>query len=156
MAEETNSVGRPALTVEEKADKKRDMLLKMEPYLKAGLSVRKALIQAQITNSEFYKMMNEDENFKEQIEACKQYIPILTSNALVREFTIIIERQKKGEVLSRDDKTFLMWFSLNNNSCREEWGRREKISLEYDPELEIQKVREMIDSSASEEIQHID
>ena len=64
--------GRPAIT-----DKTKDRIVqKLEPYLKAGLSVKKACIQAQIPKSTVYELMQRDTDFADQIKRYEQYLSI--------------------------------------------------------------------------------
>ena len=145
--------GRPPLTEEQKAQRKEYLLQKIEPYLKIGLSVKKALREAKIHNSEFYKYMAEDEFFRDEVARFRQFISVLVNNALVHELINIVNKQNHNEPLSKDDCKFLWWFALNSNLCREEWGRRQSINL-YDPEMEIQKVRSMLEEGTTKEILH--
>lgn len=144
-----NKGGRPYLTEEQKAQRKEDLLQKLEPYLKSGLSVNKALSQSKVFNSEFYKYMAEDRLFGEKVALFRQYISVLANHAIVTELFTIIEKQNGNEArniepqpLSKEDTDFLWRFALNANVCREEWGRRR--SYDFDPEIEIQKIKQLI------------
>jgi hypothetical protein len=146
----TNKGGRPYLTEAQKAQRKENLLQKLEPYLKSGLSVNKALHEANIFNSEFYKYMAEDRLFGEKVAKYRQYISILANQAIVTELFAIVEKQNGNEAknikpqpLSKEDVDFLWWFALNANVCREEWGRRQTFSS-FDPEIELQRVRQLI------------
>ncbi len=148
--------GRPELSQQEK----NEMLQKIEPYLKCGLSVRKALLEVKIPNSTFYRLMEEDGYFREQIGRFRQFTAVLINNALVRELQFIIEKQNGSEIrkirpqpLNKDDRAFLQWFALNCNQAKEEFGRRERIDM-FDPEAEIQKVKRIIEESTTKEIVH--
>ena len=154
MAEEKNKGGRPHLTEAQKAERKEYLLQKLEPYLKSGLSVNKALRETKIHNSEFYKFMAEDEFFRDEVGRFRQFISVLLNNAIVHELIVIVEKQNNNEPLSRDDIKFLMWFALNSNLCKEEYGRRENISL-YDPEDEIQRIKSILEEQTTKEILHI-
>ena len=98
--------------------------------------------------------MAEDEFFRDEVECFKQYISVLVNNAIVHELMVIVEKQNNNEPLSRDDIKFLMWFALNSNLCKEEYGRRENISL-YDPEAEIQRIKSILEEQTTKEILHI-
>jgi len=154
-----NKGGRPYLTEEQKAQRKEDLLQKLEPYLKSGLSVNKALCEAKVFNSEFYKYMAEDRLFGEKIAKYRQYMSVLANQAIVTELFRIIEKQNgniakniKPQPLSAQDKDFLWWFALNANVCREEWGRKVKL-LQYDFEAELQKIKGMIDEELTKQPQ---
>jgi len=157
----TNKIGRPSLTQEQRDQRKAELLQKVEPYLKTGLSVNKALRETRIANSEFYKYMDEDEFFREKISLFRQYIPILLNNILIRELHIIAQKQNgnplKGispQPLSRDDRDFLFKFALKSNLTKEEWGNRDQVQL-FDPEVEIQRVKVIIEQSTTNEIKDL-
>jgi len=155
MAEELqNKGGRPSLTLEEKAEKIKDMSQKLEPYLKSGLSIRKALAEVKISKTDFYRMMDSEEGFRDTIYTFRQFTAVLLNNAIVHELMAIVEKQNRNEPLSKVDRQFLFWFALNSNNTKEEWGRRENISL-YDPEAEIQKIKAILEESTTKEILHI-
>jgi len=156
MTEERNKGGRPPISQKQK----QEMVSKLEPYLKTGLSIRKACLQARVPRANFYKCMEKDEWFRYQIEVFQQFISILTNNAIVRELQTIIEKQNGNEVkgikpqpLGKEDIKFLWKFALNSNLTKEEWGRREDVSM-FDPEAEIQKVKAIMEKSTTKEISH--
>lgn len=157
MAEEINKGGRP----KKYNDTERQiMLTKLEPYLKSGLSVRKALSETKIQSGTFYRIMAEDERFREQIALFRQFVGVLLNNALVRELMTIIDKQNgnetrnvKSQPLTSDDRAFLQWFSLKSNLTKDEWGDRERIDL-FDPEAEIQKVKAIIEDYTTRNIKH--
>ena len=138
--------GRPPITQQEK----NLILHKLEPYLKAGLSVKKALVQAQVPNSTFYKLMAEDREFMENIRRFQQYLSIFLSNVLAQHLFDIALKQSRGEKLLWQDLKFLFWFSLNSNATKEEFGRRTNSQQNYDPELEIKRILDLIDSNTPE------
>ena len=158
MTSKIHKGGRPRLTEEQKQKRKQYLLQKLEPYLMSGLSVNKALKETQILNSEFYKYMSEDEYFGEKIERFKQYISVLANQAIVTELIHIVEKQKGNKAknivpqsLSKDDRNFLWWFALNANMCREEWSHRQEHAS-FDPELEIQRVQQLIGNTVGTNI----
>lgn len=147
-----NMGGRPRLTEEQKAERKTILLSKIEPYLKIGLSVNKALHEAKIFNSEFYKYMAEDEFFRDEVSRYRQYISVLANQIIVTELFRIVEKQNGRETtqpLSKEDHKFLWWFVKHSNLCKEEWGRRKNVSL-YDPEEEIQRLKRLTEESMTE------
>ena len=135
--------GRPQKTEEEK----QTMLLKLEPYLKSGLSVRKALLQSQISNTTFYAIMDRDAQFREQINIFRQFIPIMLNSSIVTYLQAIIKKQNDKVELTKDDLNFLKWFALNSNVTKGEYGERKEVGL-YDPEAEIQRIAGLIDEVA--------
>jgi hypothetical protein len=147
MADETRPEGRPAITEEDK----QEMLQKLEPYLKSGLSIRKALKEAEIPSSTFFDIMSKDLKFAEQINRFRQFVSVLLNNAIVRKLQDIIKKQNAGTELTKDDTDFLKWFATNSNLTREEFGERKDIGL-YDPEIEIQKIAGLIDELSTKEV----
>lgn len=136
--------GRPKLTEIQKTKRKQYILQKLEPYLKSGLSVNKALKEAKVFNSEFYKYMAKDRFFGEKIAQFRQYISILVNKILVTELFKIVEKQEvTRQSLNEEDREFLFWFALNSNNCKEEWGRRKNFNL-FNPEMELQRLRTLI------------
>lgn len=151
MANVKHAGGRPRLTEEQKKQRKDLLVTKIEPYLKSGISINKALREAKIANSEFYKYMAEDEFFGEKIERFKQYTSILINSVLVNHLHFIIRKQNRGEQLTQENVAFLFWFAINNNLMFEEYGNRPAISP-FDPEAELQKMEEMIANELSEKL----
>lgn len=156
-----NRGGRPWLTEEQKTIKKEKMLLKMEPYLKSGLSVNKALRATKIAHSEFYKYIAEDRLFGQNVARFKQYIAVLVNNIIFHVLITIIKKQNGDEVngieaqdLSKDDTDFLWRYAIYSNLCREEWGRRANVAT-FDPEAEIQRLKRMFEVSTKIEIARI-
>lgn len=145
--------GRPEFTEEEK----KEMLSKIEPYLKSGLSIRKTLKEAGISRASFYNIMDRDEEFRSKVDRFRQFTSILLNNAIVRHLQDIIQRQNfepteeqkaKGIVkvsLFKEDIEFLKWFATNSNLTREEFGERKDVGL-YDPEAEIQRLARIMES----------
>lgn len=145
MAEDTlqdtpNVGGRPEITEQEK----QDILSKLEPYLKSGLSVRKALLEAGVANATFYRLMDRDEGFREQINRFKNFVAVLLNNAIVRQLQGIIKKQNDNVALTKEEQGFLQWFATNSNLTREEFGERKDIGI-YDPEAELHRLMEVIE-----------
>lgn len=138
--EGNEGAGRPPTSEEDK----KIMLQKLEPYLKSGLSVRKALIEAAIPSSTFYEIMRTDKEFLEQIDRFRQFVAVLANSALVKHLQDIIRRQSSNEKVTEKDIAFLQWFALNSSLTKEEFGERKDVNL-YDPEAELQKLKSMLD-----------
>jgi hypothetical protein len=159
MAEEKNKVGRPSITDEEK----ELILQKLEPLLKSGVGIQKALLEAQIPSSTFYKLMDEDEEFMERINTYRQYLSVVTNNAIFKHLQQITDKQKGDEIkgikpqaLSKEDIDFLKWYALNSVHCKDEFGNRQNINMAFDPEQEIQKVKRLIEENTTKELEHLD
>lgn len=158
MTDDKRKRGRPPISEE----MKREMVSKIEPYLKSGLSIRMSVMEAHISRATFYRLMQEDDHFRDQIDHFRNFVSVLVNNALVRELMTIVDKQRgnpekniQPQPLSKDDKRFLWKFVLSSNLCKEEYGRREQVST-FDPEEEIQRIRQLIEDNSSEDIQHID
>jgi len=139
--------GRPETTQEEK----NIILHKLEPYLKTGLSVRKALLQAEIANSSFYDIMEKDPIFSEQIAVFQQFISIMLNSSVTSHLQSIVKKQNDKLDLTSDDIKFMEWFALNSNITKEEYGERKKVNF-TDPEVEIQKVKKLLEENTTKEI----
>ena len=142
MIDVKNRGGRPWLTDEQKIRRKEYLSQNLEPYIKSGLSVNKALKEAKIANSEFYKYMSEDELFGEKIRRFRNFISVLVSSALVSHLMDIARRQMgygQPQCISKDDIDFLRWFALHSNHTMGEYGRK-IIDNFFDPDEEIQKI----------------
>lgn len=141
--------GRPALTTTEL----ENILHKLEPHIKAGLSVPKACNLEDIPVSTVYKYINENVNFMERIEAFKGFKAKLISNIFmhrllkINDKIAIVEKirakmdeledvnQKKlfldmieGLDINGNDWGFLQWLALNDKSLRDEYGARQEIT----------------------------
>jgi hypothetical protein len=146
--------GRPFLTEKQKSERKELILVKLEPYLKSGLSINKSLSEAKVHNSEFYKYMKEDRLFGEKIAKFRQYISVLLNQVIVNELLRIVQKQAGStekqippQSLDKNDIEFLWWYALNANVCKDEWGNRKQI-INFDPEMELQKVKLLINEAA--------
>lgn len=132
-------MGRPILTTRQKDIRKRELLQTIEPFLKSGLSVNKAISEAKIHNSELYKYMQEDCDFRDKINTFRNFTAIILSNALFKELLEIVKKQKADGILIGEDRKFLWKLIKSNKNTRQEWGRR-NVS-DYDPEREIERVK---------------
>lgn len=103
MIQGKHAGGRPKTSEEQKTKRKEDLLRKLEPYLKSGLSVNKSLKEAKIFSSEFYKYMADDKFFGEKIEKFRQYTSILVNSVLVNHLHSIIRKQNRGEQLTQEN-----------------------------------------------------
>ncbi len=144
-----NKGGRPALS----SDDKNEMLRKLEPYLKSGLSLRKSIIEAGIVSTTFYKYKSQDPSFRSKIEHFQQYLSVLLNSSLIKHLHELARKQtgyrkEDGTVippqsLNSKDLAFLQWFATTSNLTKEEYGERAAVSS-FEPELELQKMKNMI------------
>lgn len=157
MVDEKHPGGRPPLSEENKLD----MLRKLEPYLKSGLSLRKSIIEAGISMTTFYKYKKEDESFRSKIERYQQYLSILVNSSIVKHLHEIVRKQAGytgadgvavlPQTLNGEDLAFLFWYAKTSNLTKEEYGDRTTVSL-FDPEAELQKMKDMIDAEVEAKI----
>jgi len=148
MTDNKDLGGRPEISEEDK----KQMVSKLEPYLKSGLSIRKSLFEAQIPKSSFYKAMERDEEFRDQIGRFRQFVSVLLNNSVIRLLQNIVKTQNtEGKVLTKDDIAFLQWFADHSTLTKDEFGSRKEISL-YDPEVEIQRVKSLLEEGSTKEI----
>lgn len=150
--------GRPEFTEEEK----KEMLQKVEPYLRSGLSIRKSLKEAGVSRASFYNIMDRDDTFKNKVDQYRQFPAIMLNNALFRHLQDIIRKQNfepteeqiaEGIVkipLSKEEVEFLKWYATNSNLTREEFGERKDVGF-YDPEAEIQRLARIMESDEEED-----
>ncbi len=139
-------------------DKRKELVRKLEPYLKMGLSIRKACLEAGVPRQTLYDMIARDKELSYQIEQLQQYTSVITSNAIVRQLLAIISKQQPKKdangkelpipALTKDDIEFLQWYALNSKQTREEFGVRKDISV-GDPEAEVQRLLQMIDEEVA-------
>lgn len=158
MADTQDKGGRPPVSEQEK----NDIVHKLEPYLKSGLSISKALLEAGVPRSTFYKLMDEDEGFRDKIGQFRNFVAVLLNNAIVGELQAIIKKQQgytdpvtkkfvKPEKLKKEDREFLWKFALNSNLTKQEFGERKDVNL-FDPEAEIQKIKGLIAESSTKDL----
>ena len=144
-----NPEGNQPLTQEQKDD----IVRRLEPYLKSGLSVRKSLIEAEIPRSTFYDLMSNDLEFADKINRFRQFVSVLLNNAIVRQLQAIIKKQNDKDELTDKEQGFMQWFALNSNLTKDEFGERKEVGI-YDPEVEIQKIARIIDSQQPKKDEH--
>ena len=156
MTNTKHAGGRPKTTEVEK----EAMLAKLEPYLKSGLSLRQSLIATGIVPATFYRIKQTDPSFESKIALFQQYLPVLYNSSIVKHLHYIVRKQAgykeaDGTIvpprsLDKEDLSFLFWFGINSNQTRGEYGNRAAADT-FDPELELQKMKEMIDSELNEQ-----
>ena len=107
-------------------DEEVDLIFrKLEPYLKKGLSLHKACLEAQIPKSTAYDLYQEYDEFAERIDSCKNYHSLLIGDVFTKELERIAKKQDKGENLSVSEVKFVQWVALNGRATKEEYGRRD-------------------------------
>lgn len=142
-----NTIGRPSLTEEEK-----DVIVqKLEPYLKAGLSLRKACSEANIPKSTVYDLKEKDKYFSDKLAVFQQYLSVLVSNISYQIITRIHAKVDKGENLTKHELDYLKWFALNSKITQEEFGKRMEIEIP-DPEERIRQINKLLDERVGKRV----
>lgn len=141
---------------------KNTIVSQLEPYLKSGLNISKSLGEAGVSRSTFYRLMKEDEKFRDKINQYRNFVSILANNLAIRELMSISTKQAGNpdknlppQDLDNSDREFLWKFLLNSNLTKGEYGERTKIEV-VDPEAEIHRVEDLIESRTSKTIKHDD
>ena len=107
--------GRPTLSPEQVDD----IFRKLEPYLKTGLTVNKACLEAQIPKPTVYDLCNEDTKFAERIDASRNYCAVMLNNIVMIELTRIYAQG--GLPLTANDIKFVQWFATHSLLNRDEF-----------------------------------
>ncbi len=158
MAGNSNA-GRKPLT----DDERDEIFRKLEPYLKSGLSVNKACLEAKIPKSTVYDEIGENTIFAEKIEGAKNFQSIMLSNFMMREMSRIMKKQEGTVIEDKDgnkvreyaqldgsEVSFMQWVATNSKSTQEEFGKRQDINL-IDPQVELKKLNDLINEAADDE-----
>ena len=107
-------------------DEEVDLIFrKLEPYLKKGLSLHKACLEAQIPKSTAYDLYQEYDEFAERIDTCKNYHALLVGDVFTKELERIAEKQNKSQNLSANELKFVQWVALNSKATKDEYGRKD-------------------------------
>lgn len=126
---------------------KENLVYRIEPYLKAGLSVRNACLMSGVSRSTLYKIMQEDDYLRKRVDQFRIYLNVATVTSISRQLYRIIQKQQLDEDLSVEELEFLKWYALNSLQCRDEFGRPVLEKSALDPEVEIRKITRLIDES---------
>lgn len=122
------------------------MVSTIEPYLKAGLSIREACRRSRIPRGTLYKIMDRYPDLRDQILAYKDYLSVITSVTLAKHLHKIHQKSLMGIDLTKRELHFLMWFATNSRACAEEFGKPTKgKSISVDPYDEMRKLNEKIE-----------
>lgn len=137
------TAGRPKHTELEK----EAMLRKLEPYLKCGLSVNKACLESGVPKSTIYDLITIDDVFSEKIRVLQQHLSVLFSDATYRIIKQVADKAKINGKISKPELEFAKWFGMTARATKEEFSERKEVGF-YDPEAEIKRLANLIDSSA--------
>lgn len=134
--------------------KKDEILRKLEPYLKSGLTVHKACLEAKIPDSTVSDLMK-DEKFAEKIKTFQQYLSVLTANAFYNLLVKLIKKmtgvknpdgtwKEEPQDLSKNELELLKWHSTKSKITREEYGDRQEVEV-INPQERLKKINELLD-----------
>ncbi len=136
--------GRPPLS----AEQIDGIVRKLEPYLKVGLSIRKACTEANIPKSTVYDLIDEDGVFADKIEALQNYLSARVTYTLGAQALDIADRVESKGKCSEPEIKFMQWMALNFRGCRDLFSRTVDMQLDLpDPHAHIQKIARMIDEA---------
>jgi hypothetical protein len=134
-----NKGGRP---IGSRTVSNEEMATLTEPYIKAGLSIRKSCALSGVERETFMRRMKEDDLFVAKILSFKAYKSVLMGNitmAKLMDLSKQVARAQKHElslrsVITKNDQHFLQILMRYDKSLREEWG--DKLTDLSDEEME--------------------
>lgn len=130
---------------------KEQIVHRVEPYLKSGLSIHTACLQAGVPRSTLYKIMEENTYLRDRVDRSRQFFSVAVSNIVARKLHAILLRQQSGEEIEGEDLEFIKWIALNSTHCREEFGKVSRMARNFDPEAEIMRLNSLIEQHAVED-----
>lgn len=130
---------------------KEQIVHRIEPYLKSGLSIHTACLQAGVPRSTLYKIMEENTYLRDRVDRSRQFFSVAVSNIVARKLHAILLRQQSGEEIYGEDLEFIKWLALNSTHCREEFGKASRMALNFDPEAEIMRLNDLIEQHAEDD-----
>ena len=139
----SNPMGRPQISISAK-----DLLFrKLEPYLNAGFSLRKACREAKANRAWVYTLIQRDDTFADQITSARAFLSIYFARfiyKLVSEYCYVI---LSGEQLNPEELDFLKWYAVHANIMSEQFGRNVSAISLIDPEIEIRRFMQIMASN---------
>jgi len=133
-------MGRPQISISAK-----DLLFrKLEPYLNAGFSLRKACREAKANRAWVYTLIQRDDTFADQITRAKQYLEVYFITFIAHLVSGYSFRILRGEQIKTEELDFLKWYAVHANHMSEEFGRRINPVPAIDPEMEIRKFKRIM------------
>ncbi|MBI2601264.1 hypothetical protein HYW42_04910 [Candidatus Daviesbacteria bacterium] len=103
-----------------------DIFRKLEAYLRCGISVHRACQEAKIPKSTVYDLIKENSEFAELVEASKKFFTVIVNDLIFMEVKRIADRQGNKK-LSAEDRKFIQWIALNNQTMHEFYGNNQII-----------------------------
>lgn len=129
---------------------KERLVHRIEPYVKAGLPINKACLQAGVSRSTLYKIMEEDAYLRERVDKFKQFFSIATSNVISRKLHHILLKQEAGFDIVGEDLEFIKWLALHSAQCKDEFGKTSREIPNFDPEIEIRRINQLIEKKCNQ------
>ncbi len=92
-------------------DEETDIIFrKVEPFLKCGLSLYKACLQAQIPKSTAYDLYRNNKSFSERIDTSRNY------------YSVLVTKQDRGKKLQPLEVRLVQWIATNSRALKGEYG----------------------------------
>lgn len=137
--------GRPSLSKETVTGITR----KLQPYLEAGFSLRKACLQSGLPTSTVYDLVEKNSEFAGEISKFRNFQSVLVSSIVAKKVHEIMQKQVRNEPLSSLDLKLLMWVATHSVNCKEEFGRPKDMLSSIEPEVELRRIISEIDKVAN-------
>ena len=104
------------------SDKTDEIFRKVEPFLKCGLSLHKACLQAQIPKSTAYDLYRNNKAFSERIDTGRNYYSVLVTSIVTKELERISSKQDRGKKLQPLEVRLVQWIATNSRALKGEYG----------------------------------
>lgn len=124
------------------------LVSRVEPFLKGGLSIRKACLASGVSRATLYRIMENDNGVRDQINRFQDFLSLLTMIVVSRQLFGIKVKQDLNQKLEWTDLKFVMWFATHSRHCSEEFGREPKGNSSYlsiDPNVDRRNLMKLIE-----------
>lgn len=133
-----------------------NVLQKLEPYVKSGLSVRKSCNVCGIPESSFYHFAKKYPWFLERIELFQTYQSVLLSNIFHQKLEQLHHKfVVEGIEPTKQEWRFMQWFALNAKSCSNLFGKTTFIKISDKADANISEVLDRLEEEAKKEAIHL-
>ena len=132
-------------------DEETDIIFrKVEPFLKCGLSLHKACLQAQIPKSTAYDLYKKNKAFSERIDTSRNYYSVLVTNIVTKELERISSKQDRGKKLQPLEVRLIQWIATNSRALKGEYGDEpEKLDEELKEDDTITLLQKIINDCSA-------
>jgi len=114
MKHSSKKRGKPPLT-----QSQIDLIFqKLEPYLVTGLSISRAVFNANVPRSTVYNLYQENKEFADRVNTAQRFFTTIVNDIISGEVRFILDKQENKVPLSRDDRQFIQWIAVNNNAMK--------------------------------------